>query len=53
MRDHHYIENKWVDVKSAVPIEQMREVLLQQRAKASHLRELNELPIPSFKVGGV
>jgi len=27
LRDRHTILNKWVDVKSAVPIEQMREVV--------------------------
>lgn len=47
MRDHHYIENKWVDVKSAVPIEQMQEVLLQQRAKAKQLNDQNEDSAPS------
>lgn len=30
MRDKHMIEGKWVDVKSAVPVQQMREVLMQQ-----------------------
>lgn len=41
LRDRHTILNKWVDVKSAVPIEQMREVVQQQqkvqsqKAKAS------------------
>jgi len=30
IRDKHKIENKWIDVKSAVPVQQMREVLLAQ-----------------------
>ena len=29
LRDRHTILNKWVDVKSAVPIEQMKEVVQQ------------------------
>ena len=28
IRDNHLIDNKWIDVKSAVPVQQMREVLL-------------------------
>ena len=28
MRDQHQIDGKWIDVKSAVPVQQMREVLL-------------------------
>lgn len=31
LRDRHTILDKWVDVKSAVPIEQMKEVVQQQQ----------------------
>ena len=30
LREKHIIEKKWVDVKSAVPIDQMKQVFLQQ-----------------------
>ena len=31
LRAKHVIEGKWVDVKSAVSVEQMREVMMQQQ----------------------
>ena len=33
LRDKHVIHDKWVDVKSAVPIQQMKEVMIQQQQK--------------------
>ena len=34
IRDEHYIEGKWVDCKSAIPISEMK-VLQQEAAAAS------------------
>ena len=42
MRQHHFIQDKWVDVKSAVPIEQMKQVLSQQQNKAEKAQEILE-----------
>ena len=33
LKDKHVIEGKWVDVKTAVPIQQMKEVMVQQQQK--------------------
>lgn len=35
MKDSHQIEGKWIDVKSAVPVQQMKEVLLSHQMKSS------------------
>ena len=42
LRDRHTILNKWVDVKSAVPIEQMREVVQQQQKLQSQRTKSNQ-----------
>lgn len=31
LKDKHVIEGKWVDVKSAVPVEQMKQVMMQSQ----------------------
>ncbi len=55
LRAHHQIEGKWVDVKSAVPVAQMREVLEQlqirsrrvMRVAAAVAREQQSLKSPA------
>ena len=52
MKDSHQIEGKWIDVKSAVPVQQMKEVLLSHQMKSSKKEaskakpKAKEKPIP-------
>lgn len=47
MRDKHYIQGKWVDCKSAIPINEMRE--LQDIQNKNEQKVYNENKITELK----